>query len=252
LYLGQAHREQIMAIGRSREEEHAVLIAERFVVRRCESFYPIWHDVSDHVSLLQAQEIYDRLTYHGTRNTAPGDIVCYNIFPADPLPEWPDASRPLIRQLCARDSQAIEAHLLNLNPADRRLRFFNMASDDQIRAYVKNIDWHCSLLLGAVFGDVIIGLSEAFFDRVVPTRHAEIAVSVDLALRGRGLGCFLVRHVIARAALRGARRTSLCFLRENQPIQRIIRRLGGTLDMEDLVGLIPMKMGNDMENHLAA
>ncbi len=229
-----------------------MLIAERFVVRRCESFHRFWHDVSDHVSLPQAQEIYDRLTYHGTRNNAPGDIVYYDIFPADPLPEWPDARRPLIRQLRSHDVQAIEAHLLNLNHADRRLRFFNMASDDQIRAYVKNIDWHCSLLLGAVFADIIVGMSEAVFDRGIPARHAEIAVSVDWALRGRGLGCFLVRHVIRRAARRGVRQTNLCFLRENQPIQRIIRRLGGTLDMQDLVGLIPMEMGNDMEDHVVA
>lgn len=231
---------------------HAVLIAELFVVRRCDPLYRFWHDVSDHVSLLQAQEIYDHLTCHGTRNAAPSDIEYYDIFPADPLPGWPDASRPLIRRLCSQDVQAIEAHLLKLSESDRRLRFFNMASDDQIRAYVTNIDWHCSLLLGAVFADVIVGMSEALFGGRIPARHAEIAVSVDRALRGRGLGHFLVRHVIGRAALRGVRQASLCFLRENQPIQRIIRRLGGAVDMEELVGLIPMKMGNGIEIHGAA
>lgn len=69
-------------------------VAERFVVRRCDSFDRVWHDVSDQVSLLQAQETYDRLTCCGTRNNTPDEIDYYDIFAADPLPDWPDASRP--------------------------------------------------------------------------------------------------------------------------------------------------------------
>lgn len=111
--------------------------AERFVVRQCDSFYCFWQDVSDQVSLLQAQKIYDRLTLHGTQSDTPDHIDYYNIFPADPLPDWPDSSRPLIRRLCSHDVPAIEAHLLGLNKADRRLRFFKVASDQQILAVCK-------------------------------------------------------------------------------------------------------------------
>ena len=47
-------------------------------------------------------------------------------------------------------------------------------------------------------------------------------------------------HAADRAALLGVCQTSLSFLRENRPIQRIIRTLGGRVDMEDLVGMIPI------------
>lgn len=224
---------------------------ERFVIRRCDAFYRFWYDVSGQLSFVQAQEIYDRLTSRGTRCSTPDDIDYYDIFPANPLPEWPDTGRPLIRRLCSHDRKAIEAHLLGLNEADRRLRFFNAASDDQIRGYVRNIDWHCSVLLGAVFCDAVVGMSEALFDGRGPVRHAEIAVSVDRLLRRRGLGCFLVRHVIGRAALHGVDQTSLRFLRENQPIPRMVRRLGGTVDMEDLVGVVPVEPGTGFDIRLA-
>jgi GNAT superfamily N-acetyltransferase len=108
----------------------------------------------------------------------------------------------------------------------------------QIRAYVQDMDWDHSLLLGAVRGDRVVGMAEVLFGRAVPLHHAEIAVSVDSDVRGRGLGGFLVGRAVERAWLFGVRHTSFAFLRENRSMQRIIRRLGGRLDMEDLVGAI--------------
>jgi GNAT superfamily N-acetyltransferase len=146
----------------------------------------------------------------------------------------------LVRRLFQHDARAIEAHLLGLDADDRRLRFFRAATDTQIRAYVQGIDWDHSLILGAIRADNVVGMAEALLDRSAPPRHAEIAVSVDPAVRGQGLGRFLVAGVIDRAALLGVSRTNLSFLRENRPMQRIIRVLGGHVDMEDLVGMIPM------------
>jgi hypothetical protein len=48
----------------------------------------------------------------------------------------------------------------------------------------------------------------------------------------------LVSHAVNRARLLGVRQMSFSFLTENRPIQRIIRALGGRVDMEDLVGTI--------------
>jgi GNAT superfamily N-acetyltransferase len=214
--------------------------AQLFVVRRCDGFYRFWHDIIDPVPMRQAQAVYDRLTRDGTQNTRPDDAEYYEIFAVDPLPGWRDSHPPLVRRLHQQDAPAIEAHLLGLDANDRRLRFFREATDTQIRAYVQDIDWDHSLLLGAICADRIVGMAEALFDRSAPPHHAEIAVSVDTDLRGRGLGGFLVAHAVDRAALLGVCQTSLSFLRENRPIQRIVRTLGGCLDMEDLVGVIPI------------
>lgn len=224
-----------------------------FVVRRCDGFYRFWHDITDPAPLRRVQAVYDRLTCGGTRNTGPDDIEYYEIFAADPMPGWRGGHPPLVRRLYQQDAQAIEAHLLGLDNHDRRLRFFREATDLQIRAYVRDIQWDCSLLLGAIHGDRIVGMAEALFDRAIPSRHAEIAVSVDADLRGRGLGGFLVAHAVDRAGLLGVRQTSLAFLRENRPIQRIVRALGGCVDMEDLVGIIPVGAASaDLNQRLAA
>jgi GNAT superfamily N-acetyltransferase len=211
-----------------------------FVVRRCDGFYRFWHDIIDPVPMREAHAVYDRLTGGGTQNTRPDDTEYYEIFAADPMPGWCDGHPPLVRRLYQQDAQAIEAHLLGLDTHDRRLRFFREAIGIQIRAYVQDIDWDHSLLLGAICGDRVVGMAEALFGRAIPPRHAEIAVSVDSDLRGRGLGGFLVAHAVDRAGLLGVCRTSLSFLRENRPIQRIVRTLGGRVDMEDLVGIITM------------
>jgi ribosomal protein S18 acetylase RimI-like enzyme len=210
-----------------------------FVVRRCDGFYRFWHDVMAPAPLLEAQAVYDRLTRDGTHSTAPDSAEYYDIFATDPLPEWTEGPAPLIRRLHPSDLPAIETHLLGLDCHDRRLRFFREATDAQVRAYVRDIDWSCSLILGAIRADRVVAMAEALFDCSGAPHHAEIAVSVDHDLRRRGLGGQLVAQAVERVGALGARQTSLSFLRENRPIQRIVRALGGLLDMEDLVGSIP-------------
>ncbi len=216
-----------------------------FVVRRCDGFYRFWHDVTDPAPIGQAWAVFDRLTHGSTRNMTPDDPEYYEIFAADPLPEWRDGRRPLVRRLFQHDALAIEAHLLGLDRDDRCLRFFRAATDAQIIAYVQGIDWDHSLVLGAIRADTVVGMAEALLDRSAPPRHAEIAVSVDSTVRGQGLGRFLVAGAIDRAALLGVSQTNLSFLRENRPMQRIIHLLGGHVDMKELVGMIPMPANAD-------
>jgi ribosomal protein S18 acetylase RimI-like enzyme len=142
--------------------------------------------------------------------------------------------------LFPQDVAAIKNHYLGLNIDDRRLRFFREANDGQIAGYADGIDWKRSLLVGAVQHDRIIGMAEAGFDDHDPPRHAEVAVSVDAAVRGRGLGRCLARRAVEHAAALGAQATCFLFLRENRPVQRLVRSLGGRLDMEALSGIITL------------
>jgi GNAT superfamily N-acetyltransferase len=211
---------------------------ERFVVRRCDPFYRCWHDVTDPASMCITQAAYERLTHNGTCSTTPDDAEYYDIFAADPLSGWDDPPAPQVRRLHACDAGAIEAHLLGLNGNDRRLRFCSSSTDAQIRAYVQAIDWSRSLLLGAICADRVVGMAEALLDCSHAPSDAEIAVSVDAELRRRGLGHHLVSQAVARAAALGARHSSFAFLLENRAIQRIVRSLGGLLDMDDLIGVV--------------
>jgi GNAT superfamily N-acetyltransferase len=188
----------------------------------------------------KARSVHDLLARGDISNLALDHTECCKAFAVEPLPRWRNTQPPLLRRLFPRDESAIEAHLLGLDVDDRRLRFFREATDAQIRTYVRGIDWDHTLVLGAICSGRVGGIVEALFDRSVPPRYVEVAVSVDADLRGQGLGRFLVAHAVDGAGLLGVSPTSLSFLRENRPVQRIVRSLGGHLDMEDLVGLIPM------------
>lgn len=207
-----------------------------FVVRRCDGFYRFWHDLTAPAPIEQAHAVFDQLTGGGTHSTTPEDAEYYDIFAVDPLPGWQNGPLPLIRRLHWRDRAAIEAHLLGLDPNDRRLRFFREITDEQIRGYVRTIDCAAALVLGAVCADRV-GIAEVLYDRS-GTQHAEVAVSIDRELRGYGLGRHLVDEALQRAAMFGTRQASFSFLRENRPMQRIIRALGGMVDMEDLIGVL--------------
>jgi GNAT superfamily N-acetyltransferase len=211
--------------------------SQLFVVRRCDGFYRFWHDVNEPAPLREAHAVYDRLTHGGTHSTTPDHAEYYDVFAADPLPGWWDAPAPLIRRLHPQDASAIEAHLLDLNSDDRRSRFLQ-ATDAAILTYVRGIDWGRSLLLGAIRADRVVGMAEALFGPSAPPHHAEITVSVELQLRGRGLGRHLVGRAVDHAGVLGVRQMSLAFLRENRPIQRIVHALGGLVDVQDLVGVI--------------
>jgi hypothetical protein len=212
-------------------------ISSMFVVRRCDSFYRHWHDVMAPGTLQQAHTVYDRVTHGGRFGTTPEDTEYYDIFSIDPLPGWKDVQRPLIRRLHSSDLAAIEAHFLRLNDRDRHFRFFRELTDEKIGLYVRGMEVRHSLVLGAVRSHRVVGVAEAFF---VPSllRDVEVAVSVDVDLRERGLAKCLTGQIVDRAGLQGAREAKFVFLRENLPIQRVIRAIGGSLDLEDLIAIV--------------
>lgn len=208
-----------------------------YVVRRCDGFHGHWRNMTDPLPMWEAHAIYERLTRGGSHGTGTIESEHYDIFAIDRPPQW-RCCTPIVRRLHSRDAVAIEAHLLRLNARDRRLRFFQDVPDAQIRSYVRSMDYCNSLILGAVWSDRMIGVAEALLGPSAAPRDVEIAVSVDLDYRGCRLGRYLVGQVVDRATLLGAPRAYVLFLQENRPIQRIVRALGGFLDMENLMGVL--------------
>jgi hypothetical protein len=108
-----------------------------------------------------------------------------------------------IRQLGANDLPAVERHLLALGPADRRARFLTYGPDKMIAAYVRRIDPSSTVLVGAFDqSGRMVGLAEAH--PAEPPDAVEIAVSIDLAFRRRGLGHGLVARALALVCPRRA------------------------------------------------
>jgi ribosomal protein S18 acetylase RimI-like enzyme len=129
-----------------------------------------------------------------------------------------------LRELGATDVPAIERHLLGLAPADRRARFLGDPGDAAVAVHARGLNPSAAILIGAFDANArLIGLAE-----VHPAgQHAvEVAVSIDLAFRRRGLGRSLVARALALAFARGARSAEFIFAPDNHALARLVRGLG--------------------------
>ena len=145
---------------------------------------------------------------------------CPKLVPSEGLPQ--------MRRLGSRDLPALERHLLELAPADRRARFLSTCADEMIAAYARRIDVSHAILVGA-FDTVgrLVGVAEAHSGDKV--QAVEVAVSVDLAYRRQGLGCRLVAHVLAAAFAAGAGLADFNFHPNNNAMVGLVLGLGGSI-----------------------
>jgi ribosomal protein S18 acetylase RimI-like enzyme len=137
-----------------------------------------------------------------------------------------DVAQLQIRILNDRDLPQIERHLLALDSISRRSRFGSVFADTSVVGYVRRIDLERALMVGAVDRtDGLVGLAEA-----QPTKSAlqvEMAVSVHVPYRRRGLGGYLVTRAMTNAFARGAEVAEFLFARDNQASVGLVRSLGG-------------------------
>ena len=137
------------------------------------------------------------------------------------------------RTLGQADAGEIERHLLRLNADDRYSRFHGRAGDDHVRRYVAQLPWSTHSAIGAFENGHLVGIGEIAYDKPFVPEVAEIAVSVDRVLRGRGVGRELIERAVRAAGWRGASQCTLHFLHTNASIPRIARRLAGTVDFAE-------------------
>ena len=137
-----------------------------------------------------------------------------------------------IRGLRPRHRAAVLAHLLELSPADRYMRFGYAAQDTQIERYVGALDFDRDQVYGIFNRRLrLIAIAHlAYSQDPQADRCAEFGVSVLPAYRGKGLGAKL----FARAQLHAQNdRISLLFihaLSENSAMLKIARKAGATVE----------------------
>ncbi len=136
------------------------------------------------------------------------------------------------RKLNRFDSASFEAHLLALEPADRRARFSGNAADEVVRAYAAGIDWQAACLLGCFEGTRLVGVAELHAATGF-ARGGEFAVTVAATHRTRGIGSELLRRTILLARNRMIGRLHMICLVDNTPMRRMADKFHGQLDYED-------------------
>jgi GNAT superfamily N-acetyltransferase len=139
-----------------------------------------------------------------------------------------------VRILSAKHRSKIAAHLKSLGPQDRYLRFGYPATDEQIEAYVSKLDFMRDDIYG-VFNRRLEIVSMAHLAFSVDPQWAtcaEFGVSVDLKMRGRGLGGRLFNRAVMHARNQGVALMFIHALSENTPMLKIARKAGARVERD--------------------
>ena len=139
-----------------------------------------------------------------------------------------------IRILSPKHRPKIAAHLKSLGPQDRYLRFGYPATDEQIESYVAHLDFERDDIYG-VFNRKLEILSMAHLAFSVDPQWvtcAEFGVSVDLKMRGRGLGGRMFERAVMHARNQGVALLFIHALSENTPMLKIARKAGARVERD--------------------
>jgi RimJ/RimL family protein N-acetyltransferase len=130
-----------------------------------------------------------------------------------------------VHRLNPRHREDIARHLLQLPEEDRRMRFGRAIRDETLREYVDNIDFDRDRVFG-VFGSALEVIGVAHLALEPEKRIAELGVSVNPSLRGKGYGFALLHRSVLYAANRGYRVFFMVCLAANGIMMHLARKAG--------------------------
>jgi len=140
-----------------------------------------------------------------------------------------------VRTLGPQHRSRMLAHLTALGDFDRSLRFGQLATDEQIRAYVERIDFGRDLVFGIFNRRLhLVAMAHLAFEPVLDASEptAEFGVSVLEHWRRRGYGARLFDHAVTHARNRGVRNLLIHVARENSAMLAIVRRAGAEVQFD--------------------
>jgi RimJ/RimL family protein N-acetyltransferase len=148
-----------------------------------------------------------------------------------------------IRSLGTRHRARIAKHLLELDEADRYLRFGYYATDEQINRYVEGLNFKRDDIYGIFNRKLeLIAMAHVAMDdtpetsslddltKMMVSKHAEFGVSVMKSVRGRGYGALLFDRAITHARNEGRDTMYIHALTENTAMLKIARKAGATVE----------------------
>lgn len=139
-----------------------------------------------------------------------------------------------IRILSEKHRPKIMAHLKSLGEQDRYLRFGYPATDEQIENYVNKLNFARDDIYG-VFNrrlEILAMAHLAFSVDPEWSTCAEFGVSVDVRLRGRGLGARLFERAVTHARNQGVALMFIHALSENTPMLKIAKKAGARVERD--------------------
>ena len=133
------------------------------------------------------------------------------------------SANAVTRELLSAEREKLLAHLLALEPEDRRLRFGHARSDESLSQYVEGIDFARDAVFVVTDAELAV-VGAAHLAR--GDDHAELGVSVVTQARGRGIGATLLERSATRARNWGVRVLFMNCLAENEAMVHLARKQG--------------------------
>lgn len=154
-----------------------------------------------------------------------------------------DGSTATIRRVQPGDQQAVHAFFDRLSPESRWSRFFSLAkpSEQMIRSLCNPADSHSQLTLivtRTVHQEPHIIAAGSYWGQDEKT--AEVAMSVEDAFQGKGIGTLLLERLALLAARNGFTRFWATTHANNQPMLSVFRKSGFPLHTERQDGYIQL------------
>jgi GNAT superfamily N-acetyltransferase len=132
----------------------------------------------------------------------------------------------LVRPLEATDADALRDLFFRLSPSTRYLRFFQAVPEPSPGAlrHLAAVDHHAREAVAAVVDGQIIGVAR--YDRLKDDpERAEMAVVVEDAWKGHGVGVRLMQELTGRALAEGVKFFTASVLGENHRMLEIVRTM---------------------------
>jgi len=142
-----------------------------------------------------------------------------------------------VRRLSVFDQDAFRQHLLRLDESSRYLRFGMIASDTFLHEYARGCARWDVIIYGYFVDGILRGAAEL---RPLGPEEAEAAFSVEMEVRGGGVGTQLFERIIRAARNRGYRTLYMSCLASNRPMQALARKFAAeiTFDRGGTMGVI--------------
>jgi RimJ/RimL family protein N-acetyltransferase len=143
-----------------------------------------------------------------------------------------DSEAVHIRAIRADDKQALREHFERLSPDTVYYRFLGvkkrLTGEDLV--YLTELDFHRRAALVAVLSrdstSRIVGVGRYACAPDGPDDQAEIAITVEDAEHGRGIGTLLLKHLMLVASAEGIERFDAWLLSENTRMIRLLEKTG--------------------------
>jgi len=142
----------------------------------------------------------------------------------------PDIGEVLMRPIRPEDATALDRFFARLSHDDVRSRFFTAMHElpPVLKARLTQLDYDRQMAFLVIARDEVLGIGRLSSDP--DNREAEFSITVRSDLKGRGLGTWLLKVLIAYAHSRGTGSLFGLVLAENQPMLALCRDLGFALE----------------------